>query len=304
MTVRSLRSTLAVHRCGSHDPTTRLTEQSFLHATYTPDGPGTLLLRWTRDPAPIDECGLTADAWGPGSQWLLDGVDELVGSHDTPTEVAGRFAGAAVVGPALRATRTTHLGASRNLYHRLLPTIVEQRITSFEARRQWRRLCRALGRPAPGPPAITDGLLLPPAPEELGARPTWWFHRFGIEVKRAATLVEVARRHEKLWAWSQAEPSEAARRLAVLRGIGPWTVGSVLGPCLGDPDAVPVGDFHLPNIVAWNLAGEPRADDARMLELLEPYRGQRGRVLAALVRAGRPEPAYGPKRRVLAIQHL
>ena len=37
-----------------------------------------------------------------------------------------------------------------------------------------------------------------------------------------------------------------------------------------------------PNLVAWNLAGEPRADDARMLALLEPFRGQRGRVLRLL----------------------
>ena len=61
-------------------------------------------------------------------------------------------------------------------------------------------------------------------------------------------------------------------------GIGPWTAAEVVRFAFGDPDAVSVGDYHLPNMVAWALAGEPRADDARMLELLEPYRGQRGRV--------------------------
>ena len=74
--------------------------------------------------------------------------------------------------------------------------------------------------------------------------------------------------------------------LSLVRGIGPWTVGSVLGPVCGDDDAVAVGDYHLPNIVAWNLAGEPRADDARMLALLEPFRGHRGRVLRLLGLAG------------------
>ena len=39
-------------------------------------------------------------------------------------------------------------------------------------------------------------------------------------------------------------------------------------------------------------------------ELLEPYRGQRGRVLRALVRTGQGAPAFGPRRRTLAIQHL
>ena len=65
---------------------------------------------------------------------------------------------------------------------------------------------------------------------------------------------------------------------------------------LGDADAVSVGDFHLPNLVAWALAGEPRANDARMLELLEPYRGQRGRVIRLLEAERDPAcPRYGPR---------
>jgi 3-methyladenine DNA glycosylase/8-oxoguanine DNA glycosylase len=78
----------------------------------------------------------------------------------------------------------------------------------------------------------------------------------------------------------------------------------VLGPGLGDPDAVPVGDFHYPNIVAWNLAGEARADDARMLALLAPYQGQRGRVLHAVTYAGASPPAFGPKVRLLPVHRL
>ena len=47
-----------------------------------------------------------------------------------------------------------------------------------------------------------------------------------------------------------------------------------------------VGDYHLPNLVAWALAGEPRGTDERMLELLEPYRGHRGRVQQLLEAGG------------------
>jgi 3-methyladenine DNA glycosylase/8-oxoguanine DNA glycosylase len=64
---------------------------------------------------------------------------------------------------------------------------------------------------------------------------------------------------------------------------------------LGDPDAVSVGDFHLPNLVSFALAGEPRGTDARMLELLEPYRGQRGRVIRLLEASGIWPPARGPR---------
>jgi hypothetical protein len=44
--------------------------------------------------------------------------------------------------------------------------------------------------------------------------------------------------------------------------------------------------------VAWALAGERTGTDERMLELLEPYRGHRGRVLRLLTVA-----AVGPPRR-------
>jgi 3-methyladenine DNA glycosylase/8-oxoguanine DNA glycosylase len=78
-------------------------------------------------------------------------------------------------------------------------------------------------------------------------------------------------------------------------GIGPWTVAEVARVAFGDPDAISVGDFHVPNLVAWALAGEARADDARMLELLEPYRGQRGRVQRLLEASGIRPPRYGPR---------
>jgi hypothetical protein len=58
---------------------------------------------------------------------------------------------------------------------------------------------------------------------------------------------------------------------------------------------VSVGDFHLPNLVAFALAREPRADDARMLELLEPYRGHRARVIRLLELSGIRAPRYGPR---------
>jgi 3-methyladenine DNA glycosylase/8-oxoguanine DNA glycosylase len=86
-----------------------------------------------------------------------------------------------------------------------------------------------------------------------------------------------------------AERDTAATRevLARIPGCGPWTVGMLLGFGLGDPDAVPVGDLHLPSLVARALVGEPRADDPRMLELLEPYRGHRFRLIRLLLATGR-----------------
>ena len=293
---RSLRRTLSVHRMGARDPTTRLSDGAFTRATLTPDGPGTLTIRWTRDPALPADSGLDADAWGPGADWLLARVDGLIGA----TDHAGAFTPAhPAVERSLRLTRGGRVGASHTLYHHLLPTVIAQRITGGEAIRQWSRLCGALGEPPPGPRDLVARMRLPPAPATLHRRPAWWFHPLGIETKRARALTEVARHAEHLWHWTESGSEVTAAKLGLLPGIGPWTIGSTLGPVLGDADAVPVGDYHHPNTVAWALAGEPRADDDRMLTLLEPYRGQRGRVLWALSSAAGPAPKFGPRQRIL-----
>ncbi|MBW2254586.1 MAG: DNA-3-methyladenine glycosylase 2 family protein, partial [Deltaproteobacteria bacterium] len=61
-------------------------------------------------------------------------------------------------------------------------------------------------------------------------------------------------------------------------------------------------DFHLPHTVAWALAGEPRGTDERMLELLEPYRPHRGRVVRLVGLAAIHAPKYGPRMEVVDIR--
>ena len=90
-------------------------------------------------------------------------------------------------------------------------------------------------------------------------------------------------------------PAEARSRLTALPGVGPWSAAEVAFVALGDADAVSVGDYHLPSLVSFALAGEPRGDDARMLELLEPWRGHRGRVVRLLEAGGVSPPRYGPR---------
>jgi 3-methyladenine DNA glycosylase/8-oxoguanine DNA glycosylase len=97
---------------------------------------------------------------------------------------------------------------------------------------------------------------------------------------------------------------EAKARIGRLPGIGPWSVAEVARTALGDADAASVGDFHLPNLVAWALAGEARGTDARMLELLEPYRPHRGRAQLLLEATGIHTPAFGPRMEVRAIDAI
>jgi 3-methyladenine DNA glycosylase/8-oxoguanine DNA glycosylase len=83
--------------------------------------------------------------------------------------------------------------------------------------------------------------------------------------------------------------------LTAVPGIGPWTAAEVGVRALGDEDGVSVGDFHLPTLVAFALAGETRGDDARMLELLEPFRGHRARVIRLLELSGARPARRGPR---------
>ena len=82
------------------------------------------------------------------------------------------------------------------------------------------------------------------------------------------------------------------------------TASAVGQIAFGDADAVLVGDFHLPAFVAWNMVGERTADDARMSELLEPFRPHRARVVALLGREGEHPPRRAPKRAVRDIRRI
>ena len=81
-------------------------------------------------------------------------------------------------------------------------------------------------------------------------------------------------------------------------GVGPWTSGTVAWHSLGDRDAVVTGDYHFPHIVSYTLTGRRRGSDAEMLELLEPYRGQRARALRLLLLGGSHPPRRAPRARL------
>jgi 3-methyladenine DNA glycosylase/8-oxoguanine DNA glycosylase len=175
----------------------------------------------------------------------------------------------------------------------LIAAILEQKVTGTEAHRAWHGLIRRYGEPAPGPAEL--GLRLLPAPSTLAALPYWSYHVLGLEQRRAELIRAIARRPSWFEAIVALPLPEAYARLRSVPGIGPWTAAEVGVRALGDVDAVSVGDFHLPHLVAYALAGEPRGDDARMLELLEPFRGRRALVVRLLELSGLQAPRYGPR---------
>lgn len=274
----NLALSLAPIAHGRGDPTIRFDVDGIWRATRTRAGAATLRLR-------ASEGGVEVAAWGPGAAAAAAEAADLVGANDDPSafvphhrllaELVHRF-------PGLRLPRTNRP------FEALLPAICEQKVAGVEARAAFRGIIAAYGEEAPGP----GRLRLAPAPATLAAIPYFAFHRFGLERRRADLIRRAAQLAPR---FEQAAPAEAYARLSAVPGIGPWTLAEVGRIAFGDPDAVSVGDYHLPNVVAYALAREPRADDARMLELLEPYRGQRGRVQRLLEAAGIHAPRYGPR---------
>jgi 3-methyladenine DNA glycosylase/8-oxoguanine DNA glycosylase len=121
----------------------------------------------------------------------------------------------------------------------------------------------------------------------------------GLERRRADTIRAVAAVAPRLEQIRGMAVDDASRRLQSVPGVGPWTAAETMRLALGDPDAVSVGDYNLPRQVCWVLAGERDGDDARMLELLAPYAGQRARVVLLIERSGlrpaRRAPRYAPR---------
>jgi 3-methyladenine DNA glycosylase/8-oxoguanine DNA glycosylase len=241
---------------------------------------------------------VACDAWGDGAGWALDHAPALVGADDDLTGFeADRHP---VVARCHRHRPGLRIGRSGRVADVLVATILGQKVTGTEAKTAWRRVVAWWGEPAPGP----GGLRLPPRPEVLAAQPYWAYHRAGVERTRATTVIEACRRIDRLEEAATMPAPAAHARLTAVRGLGGWTAGIIRRVVFGDPDAVEVGDYHLPNLVAWNLAGEDRADDPRMLELLAPFAGHRGRALRLLEVAGQRAPRYGPRMAAGPIHHL
>ena len=277
--------TLSVHRHGGGDPTHATDAAGAVWRTsLTPDGPATLRVGHRSRDATV-----TARAWGPGAGWLLDRVPELarlprrqVRLRRAPS--GGRRARAPV--PGLRVGRTGRV------FEALVPAVLEQKVVGREAHRAWRFLLLKYGEAAPGP--APAGMRVVPPPRTWARIPSWDWHRAGVEGVRARTIINAAAVAARLEEALALDPAEADRRLRSLPGIGVWTSAEIRQRAMGDPDAVSVGDYHLPNVVGWTLARR-KTDDAGMLELLAPYAGHRYRVTRLIELGGSGPPRRGPR---------
>ncbi|MCS0498382.1 DNA-3-methyladenine glycosylase family protein [Protaetiibacter mangrovi] len=280
LALRHLVGTLAQ---GGTDPTIRRDADGWWLTMRLATGTATVLLTEGAD-------GVRARAWGDGAAEAVAGVPDLLGRRD---DLAGFEPGRHPVvarlhheTPGLRLTRTGRVLAA------LVPSVLGQKVTGIEAKAAWRILVTRHGEPAPGPAPL--GMRVVPTAAVWRRIPSWEWHRAGVGPQRSDTLMRVFAVADGLERGAVLSSTEAGRRLRTVVGIGPWTVAETVQRSHGDPDAVSVGDLHLCKRVGTALIGR-RVDDDGMLELLEPWRGHRQRVVRLIEAAGIGYERHGPR---------
>jgi 3-methyladenine DNA glycosylase/8-oxoguanine DNA glycosylase len=292
----AIRATLSALGRGRGDPCLRISpEEGAWWATRTPEGPG--LLQLSADPG---AGAVSAQAWGAGADWLLDGVPELLGARDdpdgfTPADEHPRLAAAWRARPGWRVMRT------RSVFEALAAAALEQRVTGGEAHAAWRGLVRRFGEMAPGPAGVpgtpASGMFVPPAPAHWAAIPSWEWLRVGVEDARRRVVLGAARVAGGLQRTAALRPEEGERIAAALRvvpGVGVWTAAEVRQRAHGDADAFSWNDFHAARNTSWALTGRV-LDDTGCAEVIERYRGHRYRVQRLLELDGAARPRRAPR---------
>lgn len=225
---------------------------------------------------------------------LLLGIDEaaLAGwaAFDELLEATAHLLPPSVVA-ARRHNPGMRLMSTGQLIDELYTVVLEQKVTQRQARATWRWLADTFGQPSPaGEPAPK----IAPHPESILQIQSWQWHAGWVQPFLAQTLKTVASRATALERLATKPLEEISTGLLSLPGVGPWTVAETLQRTHGAADLVSVGDFHLAHHIGEALTGR-RTDDAGMLELLEPWRGHRQRLVRLIYASGIRFSRFGPR---------
>ncbi|MGH3960943.1 DNA-3-methyladenine glycosylase family protein [Mycobacterium sp.] len=277
--------TLAPLRRGPGDPCFQVSGDGAIWRTsLLATGPVTARIRHAA-PSAV-ECR----AWGSGAAEFLEMLPALLGADDDASDFVPQDP---TVAAAHRRVPHLRLGRTGQVLEALIPAVLEQRVPGADAFRSWRVLVTKFGTPPPGPAPVR--MRVPPSAEMWRHIPSWEFHRANVDPGRARTVVGCARRAGSLERLVSRPAPQARQALTSLPGVGVWTAAETAQRAFGDPDALSVGDYHVSKMIGWTLLGRPILDDA-MVELLEPMRPHRHRVVRLLEASGLAyEPRHGPR---------
>ncbi len=269
--------TFSLQRLGQYDPTAVMGRDEFAKAFIYRGEPGAVSIE-------REEGGLGVRAYGPFAEALLAETVAGLGQDDCYASFATEDTGVWRLHrrlPGLRLLRVPWL------YDMTCSAILQQRIRTVDAMRDWRRIAQRWGT------SFSAGgveLRAFPGADALAQVAGFELEALGIDAKRTRTLLKFAQESRFLPLRTEMDFAELRKHLVRIPGIGPWTTETVLGYGAGDVDAAIPGDLHLPHVVCYALAGEQPGSDERMLELLEPFRGHRFRIIRLLYASGLAVP--------------
>lgn len=236
----------------------------------------------------IEPDTLTIELRGDGSEWMIPHLPALLGLLDDPFSFQP-------TGPAKRLVDQlpgAHLPRLPVIFHRLIQIVLQQLVSWKDATESWRDMVQTFGTPAPGPWKMKIG----PTAEQLKKLAYYDLVDCGVLPRQARTVLRLAREEPRIERLARTDQEGLVRFLHSVPGVGEWTVQYLLGTALGDADALLTGDYGLPHAVSWLLQRKPRSDDAEMVELLEPFRGHRFRLVHLIQQGAVKPPRYGPRR--------
>ena len=261
--------TFSLQRLGPYDPTADLSEDCFRKAFCYQGEPAAVQVCRSGDSLEVSALGCDPDAL---LEETLAGLEQDDCYATFATDDSGVFR-LHRKNPGLRLLRVPWL------YDVTCSAILQQRIRTVDAMRDWRRITLRYGSHAP------LGLRAFPPAEVLAGVPQFELERMGIDAKRAKALLRFAKEMQFVSLRPGVGFAQLRQTLLRVHGIGPWTTETVMGYGAGDTDAAIPGDLHLPHLVCYALAGETEGSDERMMELLEPFRGHRFRIIRLLYEA-------------------
>jgi 3-methyladenine DNA glycosylase/8-oxoguanine DNA glycosylase len=282
----SLRLTLPTLGHGGYDPCHRWQRDGSLWRTSRmPSGPVSYRLEQSERGA------ISAAAWGAGAGELIASIPTLLGADDDPDSFEPRHE---VLRQAHRRAVGMRMSKTGRVLESLIPAVLEQKVIGLDAFAAWQRLVTKFGETAPGP--VPRGMTLAPTAATWRKVPSWEWHRAGVEDKRASTAIRCATYADKFERAAATRPKEDFyRMLMTLPGVGIWTAHEVGHRVLGDADAVPLGDYHLPDVVGYGLTGAALPED-EVEQFLEPWRPHRYRVFRLLeFTPGARKPRRAPR---------
>jgi AraC family transcriptional regulator of adaptative response / DNA-3-methyladenine glycosylase II len=214
------------------------------------DGRFRAAVRLARGPAILD-LGLPVGHVVPAVVQLSDAADldeavarcrrllDLDADPTGPAEVLGRDA---VLGPLVTATPGRRVPGSGDPAAMALRAVLGQQVSTAAARTHAARLVAAFGERIDDPEGTLTHLFPVPAAIVEGAARLPEVARFPAARRATLLALATALMHGDV---RLDDPEQARPALAVLPGIGPWTIETIAMRALGDPDAFLPGDLGI-----------------------------------------------------------